>query len=59
MLRDASNGDIDEYAEAVTEFIQKCVEDGSTKINWGYTNKKTWMKNTIKAETRRWRKRPI
>ena len=56
MFRIASNNNIDEYAESVSEFIRKCIEDViPTATIKTFPNQKPWIDGSIcvklKAQT--------
>ena len=51
MFRIASNNNIDEYADAVSEFIRKCIGDATpTSTFKTFPNQKLWIDGSIRAK---------
>ena len=50
MFREASNNNIDEFADSVTGFIKKCIEDVvPTKTVRVYPSQKPWLNCEVPA----------
>uniref|UniRef100_A0A8C9VFB8 Reverse transcriptase domain-containing protein n=1 Tax=Scleropages formosus TaxID=113540 RepID=A0A8C9VFB8_SCLFO len=53
MFRSASDGDVDAYADTVTCFIRKCIDDVvPTKTIRDYPNQKPWFNSEVRAALR-------
>jgi hypothetical protein len=50
MLHIASNNNIDEYADSVSEFIRKCIGDVVPTVSKTFPNQKPWIDGSIRAK---------
>ena len=53
MFREAADGDINEYTDTVSSYIQHCIDDVvPKKAVWSFPNQKPWVDATVRANLR-------